>query len=179
MKDQTDTKTSDLFPEELIITKLSCSSLRLKETKDGQRVEMKLSGMTTARFETDLSNDDYLTAAAEFLVRLSSHDEKLAKSYIDTTEAKYSLEELCEFRAGANRPVVKNGCISLTFSTALDFYLDCVIVEKATLIKLIAKWVIMLAKGDSLTCYRAINQGYLRLTNYYSDGVVVSISKAA
>lgn len=165
MKDQKDIKTIDLFPEELIITKLRCTSIAMKTGKEETRVNMKLEGYTNARFETDLSNDDYLHAAAELLVKLCCEDAYRAKSYIGMIEEKYSIEDLCVFRAGAKRPCVSGGNISMTYSTAVPFDIDCMIVEKPTLIKLIAQWVMMLAKGDYNKASCAINTGYLRLVN--------------
>jgi len=165
MKDQSDNNTIDLFPEELVITKLRCTSTSLKTTKDETRVNMKLEGYTNARFETDLSNDDYLNAAAELLVKLCCDDSTLARSYIAMIEEKYTIDELCEFRSGAKRPCVSGGNISMSYSTAVPFDMDCLIVEKATLIKLIAQWVLMLAKGDYHTASCAINTGYLGLVN--------------
>lgn len=176
MKDRQDSKTSELFPVDLIITQLRCTSQKLKRGKDETRIELKLEGYTTARFETDLSNNDYLIAAAELLVKLCCDDAIDAKSWIDTVEAKYSIEELCEFRTGAKRPVVSGGNISMSYSTAIDFDIDCLIVEKPTMIKLIARWVLMLARGDSFEAYRAINDGYLRITNRDN---VIEFSRAA
>ena len=172
MKDQNDNNTIDLFPEELIITKLRCTSIALKTGKEETRVTIKLEGYTNARFETDLSNDDYLHAAAELLVKLCCEDADLAKRYINMVDEKYTIEDLCAFRAGAKRPCVSGGNISMSYSTAVPFEIDCMIIEKPTLIKLIAQWVLMLAKGDYTKAEHAINTGFLRLANIDDDDVI-------
>lgn len=165
MKDQKDNNTLKLFPCDLIITGLKNTDMKLKRKKEETRLVMKFEGYTNARFETDLCNDDYLNSAAELLVRLCCEDSTLARKYIAMIEEKYTIDDLCEFRSGANRPVVSGGCISMNYSTQVPFDMDCLIVEKATLIKLIAQWLLMLAKGDSHAASCAINTGYLRLVN--------------
>jgi hypothetical protein len=155
----------ELFPNDLIVTKLVCTSTALKRKKEETRVSMRFEGYTNARFETDLSNDDYLNAVGELLVRLCCEDSTLARQYLGAVDAKYTPEQLCEANTGAKRPVVSGGNIGMTFSTAIDFDIDCIIVEKPTLIKLVAMWLLMLAKGDSHIALCAINTGYLRLVN--------------
>jgi hypothetical protein len=165
MKDKNDTKTPDLFPSELIVTRLFCTSTALKRGKEETRVNMRFEGYTNARFETDLCNDDYLNAAGELLVRLCCEDSTMARKYLSMIEEKYTIEQLCDANAGAKKPVVSGGNIGMMFSTAVDFDIECIIVEKPTLIKLVAMWLLMLAKGDSYAASCAINTGYLRLVN--------------
>jgi len=165
MKTQSDNNTIDLFPEELLITKLRCTSIALKRGKEETRVNMRFDGYTNARFETDLCNDDYLNAAGELLVRLCCDDSNMAKEYLYTVIAKYTTEQLCDAKAGAKKPVISGQNIGINFSTAIDFDLECIIVEKPTLIKLVVMWLLMLAKGDSQAAFCAINTGYLRLVN--------------
>jgi hypothetical protein len=165
MKDQADNKTADLFPVELSVEKLVCTSTALKRKKEETRVAMRFEGYTNARFETDLSPEDYLNAAGELLVRLCCEDHELAKQYLETVLAKYKVEQLCDARAGAKKPVISGQNIAMSFSTAIDFELECIIVEKPTLIKLVVMWLLMLAKGDSKAASCAINTGYLRLVN--------------
>jgi hypothetical protein len=165
MKDQADNKTADLFPVELSVEKLVCTSTALSRKKEETRVSMRFEGYTNARFETDLSNDDYLNAAGELLVRLCCEDSELAKDYLAMITEKYTAEQLCEARAGAKKPVISGQNIRMVFSTAIDFDIDCIIVEKPTLIKLVAMWLLMLAKGNSRIALCAINSGYLRLVN--------------
>ena len=179
MKDHRDIKTTELFPEELIVTKLRCTSVALKQTKDETRVNFRIEGYTNARFETDLSNDDYLNAAAELLVTLCCNDADMAKQALRMVDEKYSIETLCEFRAGAKRPTVSGGNISITYSTAMPFEMDSVIVEKQTMVKLIAQWGLMLAKGDIGQATQAINTAHLRMANADDDGAVVKIVRAA
>ena len=171
MKDESDNNTIDLFPCDLIITKLVCTSIALKRGKEETRVNMRFEGYTNARFETDLSNDDYLNAAGELLVRLCCEDSTLARKYLGMIEEKYTIEQLCDANAGVKKPVVSGGNIGMTFSTAIDFDIECIIVEKPTLIKLVAMWLLMLAKGDSHAASCAINTGYLRLVNSDDDAI--------
>ncbi len=168
MKDKNDTKTPDLFPSKLVVQQLVCTSTALKRGKEETRVNMRFEGYTNARFETDLSNDDYLNAAGELLTRLCCDDSTLARKYLGMIEEKYTIEQLCDANAGANKPVVSGGNIGMMFSTAVDFDIECIIVEKPTLIKLVAMWLLMLAKGDYDDASYAINTGYLRLVN--ADG---------
>jgi len=165
MKDKKDNKTIGLFPCDLVVQKLVCTSTALKCGKEETRVNMRFEGYTNARFETDLCNDDYLNAAGELLVRLCCEDHELAKEYLYTVIAKYTTEQLCDARAGAKKSVISGQNIAMTFSTAVDFELECIIVEKPTLIKLVVMWLLMLAKGDSHAASCAINTGYLRLVN--------------
>lgn len=165
MKDQSDNNTIDLFPIELQVSKLVNTDMKLKRKKEENRLVMKFEGYTNARFETDLSNDDYLNAAGELLVRLCCEDSTLARDYLAMVQEKYTIEDLCNFRSGAHRPIISGDCISMIYSTQVPFDMDCLIVEKPTLIKLIAQWVLMLAKGDYQTASCAINTGYLRLVN--------------
>ncbi len=165
MKDPNDNKTPDLFPCDMIVTRLVCTSTALQRKKEETRVAMRFEGYTNARFETDLSNDDYLSAAGELLVRLCCEDSELARQYLETVEDKYTVEQLCDANAGAKKPVVSGGNISMTFSTAIDFDIECIIVEKPTLIKLVVMWLLMLAKGDTTAASYAINTGYLRIVN--------------
>jgi len=51
MKDNNDNKTLELFPNELIVTKLVCTSTALKRGKKETSVNMRFEGYTNARFE--------------------------------------------------------------------------------------------------------------------------------
>jgi len=179
MKDNQDDRTVDLFPEDIIITKLRCVSVSLKESKDEVRVSMSLKGYTNARFETDLNNYDYLNAAAEFLVKQCCGYISLARENLAMIDEKYTAEDLCNFRAGAKKPVISGGNISMTYSTQAGFELDDIIVEKATMVKLIAQWVMMLAKGDIDIANGALNTGYLRIVNSGDDVVFAGVNSVS
>jgi len=172
MKDKNDLKTQELFPVELQITRLICNSIRAKVKKEETRFEFGLQGGTNARFATDLKPDDYLVGAAEYLVELCANSERLAKQKIDEVYEKYNPEELVDMMAGVGKPAVSGGTISMTFSTAIPFFYNGVIVEKDTLIKLIAAWVLTLAQADIDNAYYAINSGYLRIVNRDNVNVV-------
>jgi hypothetical protein len=96
MKDQADNKTDDLFPVELSVEKLVCTSTALKRKKEETRVSLRFEGYTNARFETDLSNDDYLNAAGELLVRLCCEDSPSmqntrSNNFVKQTQAQNAL----------------------------------------------------------------------------------------
>lgn len=160
-----ETNPDDYSPTEHKVGCLACVGNELKPTKDGQRIEIKITGMTTARFITDLCNDDYLIGVAELLIDLCSNDDQKAKSWIDTIEAECEIKDLVDAMTGANNIKVKGGFISMKYSTLMDLAIDGVIVDKYKLIRPIAKWLVMLAKGNYSKCYSAISDGYLRIVN--------------
>lgn len=170
MRDQADTKTSDLFPEDLIISRLMCESIKAKPTKEGIFFQLRLQGMTNATRESDLRPNDYLIGAAEYLVELCANSERKAKDLIYQQREKHTDEQLVELMTGARKPVVKNGIISMTFETIITFEYRGVIVEKESLVKLIALWVLTMCKGDMLEASIAVNEAYLRIIN--RDNVV-------
>lgn|SRR5574343_157564 len=170
MQNQTDNKTSDLFPEDLIISRLMCESIKAKSTKEGVFFQFRLQGMTNAMRESDLRPNDYLIGAAEYLVELCENSERRAKQLIEWQREKHTDEQLIELMTGARKPVVKNGTIGMTFETIIQFEYRGVIVEKESLVKLIALWVLTMCKGDIDEAYFAVNEAYLRIVN--RDNVV-------
>ena len=170
MKDHDDQKTADLFPEELIITRLMCESIKAKATKDGVFFQLRLQGVTNATRETDLRPNDYLIGAAECLVELCANSERKAKEFIYQQREKHTDEQLVELMTGARKPVVKNGIISMTFETIITFEYRGVIVGRDSLVELIALWVLTMCKGDIDETYSAVNEAYLRIIN--RDNVV-------
>lgn len=170
MKDLKDQKTADLFPEELIITRLMCESIKAKSAKEGVFFQLRFEGMTNAMRESDLCPKDYLIGAAECLVDLCANSERKAKDLIYQQREKHTDEQLVELMTGARKPVVKNGIISMTFETIIEFDYRGVIVEEESLVKLIALWVLTMCKGDIDKAYFAVNDAYLRIVN--RDNVV-------
>ena len=170
MKAHDDQKTADLFPEELIITRLMCESIKAKTAKEGVFFQLRLQGMTNAMRESDLRPNDYLIGAAECLVDLCANSERKAKELIYQQREKHTDEQLVELMTGARKPVVKNGIISMTFETIIEFEYRGVIVEKESLLKLIALWVLTMCKGDIDDAYFVVNEAYLRIIN--RDNVV-------
>lgn len=170
MKDHEDQKNTDLFPEDLTIARLMCESIKAKPTKEGVFFQLRLQGMTNAMRESDLRPNDYLIGAAECLVDLCANSERKAKDLIYQQREKHTDEQLVELMTGARKPVVKNGIISMTFETIITFEYRGVIVEKESLVKLIALWVLTMSKGDVDDAYFAVNEAYLRVVN--RDNVV-------
>ena len=94
MKDHENNKTADLFPEDLIISRLMCESIKTKSTKEGVFFQMRLQGMTNAMRESDLLIEQSLNDWERVMSPVINPIEQLAKNSTDYDDFMTGLTDL-------------------------------------------------------------------------------------